>query len=123
MDCKINSFNDLPLFLTYTENKKEYNYYRIIFQVEEGEFVAEYALFHDSLADDDDDNVDIYDYLFKVKGDTFEKAACRLAAAFSKEPVKNRVSGNEWLLIPTKYDKIKGFDMDEHIRPISIEEE
>ena len=122
MDKQINSFNDLPLFLTYTENEKEYNYYRIIFQVEEGEFVAEYALFHDSLADDDD-NVDIYDYLFKVTGDTFEKAACRLAAAFGKEPVKSRVLENEWHLISTKYDKVKGFDMDEHIRPISITEE
>ena len=122
MDKQINSFNDLPLFLTYTENEKEYNYYRIIFQVEEGEFVAEYALFHDSLADDDD-NVDIYDYLFKVTGDTFENAACRLAAAFGKDPVKSRVSENEWHLIPTKYDKVKGFDMDEHIRPIPITEE
>ena len=123
MDKQINSFNDLPLFLTYAEKDKEYNYYRIIFQVEEGEFVAEYALFHDSLADDDDDNVDIYDYLFKVKGDTFENAACRLAAAFGKEPVKSRVSENEWLLIPTKHGKVKGFDMDEHIRPISVEED
>lgn len=123
MDKQINSFNDLPLFLTYIEKDKEYNYYRIIFQVEEGEFVAEYALFHDSLADDDDDNVDIYDYLFRVKGNTYENAAGRLAIAFSKEPVKSRVSKNEWLLIPTKYGKVKGFDMDEHIRPISVEED
>lgn len=109
--------------MTYTENEKDYNFYRIIFQIVDNEFIAEYALFHDSLGDDNDDNVDIYDYLFMVKGNTYENAADRLAIAFGKEPVKSRVSENEWLLIPTKHGKVKGFDMDEHIRPISVEED
>lgn len=121
MDNQIKSFNDLPFCLSYQIGEEEYHYQPIIYKDTPHEFVAMYALMKDDV-DDDEHRIRFEDFLFCVSGTSFEEAGNRLARAFIKEPVKSRIDGKRWILKPHQ-GKEKGFDMDEHVRPMTVEEE
>ena len=79
MDSQIKSLNDIPPYLFY--NKKDSNnendettYIPIIIKGEEPNFVG----------------------IFKIEGDSYLEVAQKLADAFSKLPVSNRIEGISW---------------------------
>lgn len=95
MDSQIKSLNDIPPYLFY--NKKDSNnendettYIPIIIKGEEPNFVGMYAMSYKNGIINPDK------YLFKVEGDSYLEVAQKLADAFSKLPVSNRIKGIFW---------------------------
>lgn len=95
MGNQVKSFNDVPPYLFY--NKKDSNnendeaaYVPIIFKSDEPNFVGMYAMSYKNGIINPDK------FLFKVEGDTYEEVAHKLASAFGKLPVSNRIEGVFW---------------------------
>lgn len=93
--AKIKSLNEIPSYLFY--NKKDSNnendeavYVPIIIKGEEPNFLGMYAMSYKNGIINPDK------FLFKVEGDTYEDVAQKLAGAFNKLPVSNRIEGVFW---------------------------